>query len=130
MTKSEAIENHRKMWNWIADQYEDEHGIHLMTDEMKNLYIKDNLGNNATVFNECFLCDYAFKESCSMSSYCRYCPLEWPDKKEYDGFFCETKSNNRANWVQCLNFSYKEQFKDAARIARAIANLPEKIPEA
>lgn len=112
MTREEAIKNHRKMWNWIADQIRD--GRKDVTiGELKIQYLIEHGYDPVTIRHGCFCCEYAAQESGDYVDYCKSCPLIWGNE-EYceNGHFCE---NEGWSW---LAFT-KEN-------ARKIANLPEK----
>ena len=57
-------EEHRKLWNWLADHPEAE----------KHDYFKNW---DRTPYNECFACEAALQEANRMGAYhiCRFCPL-------------------------------------------------------
>ena len=118
LTREEAIANHRKMWNWIADETERRQAIVSKSDYLHNTLWRD-------ILNECFCCEYSYQESGCES--CAYCPLDWGNNQK--SFMCENiRSYNglkglHAAWV---NFAKKDDWRNAAKIARKIANLPER----
>lgn len=59
LTREEAISEHRKMWNWIADEIEKEKrdGIQWL----KNKYCAQN---NLELRSDCFCCEYT-QRNCS-----------------------------------------------------------------
>lgn len=66
LTREEAVSEHRKMWNWIADKIEE---------EKRDQYIeclKEKYCNREGYFieNDCFCCGYT-------KYICDYCPIEW-----------------------------------------------------
>ena len=117
------------MWNWIADQTEQRQTIvgktEFFTEHGIPLYIK-----GGPVVCECFCCQFAFEEKqrgIGHESRCIYCPLTWvdgqPDRTAKDkGWGCIDKSSPFTAWGRLKPTEWKE----AARIARVIANLPEK----
>ena len=75
LTFDEAIENHRKMWNWIADETEKRQKA-----VTKEEYFKQN--KLKSVFCECYCCQYAFDNSEIMRREdkcrdCEICPIDW-----------------------------------------------------
>lgn len=78
LTKERAIKEHRKMWNWIADQYENvtEDLIKLHDiGRLKSYYIKTSHLELADlrIDCDCFCCEYDVQ----FYGDCRHCPLEW-----------------------------------------------------
>lgn len=106
MTKKEAVENHRKMWRWIAEK----------TIERKRKVWKDEyFGENKLdpPFNDCFCCDYV---SQFIGEICARCPINW------EGGHC--MNSYYSDW---LNREYPYWFY--AHCADLIANLPERETE-
>ena len=59
LTKEQAIIEHRKMWNWIADQYKNRTDLLNETEDVEGLkkcYI-DTVFPNERVECNCFCCD-------------------------------------------------------------------------
>lgn len=58
LTKEQAIEKHRKMWNWIADQYENGRvgNIHAMKQEYIDI---EETEYRERILHNCFCCEYA-----------------------------------------------------------------------
>lgn len=52
----EAIENHRKMWNWIADETEQRKEIVTKEDYFAENKIQDD------VFENCYACEYGIQQ--------------------------------------------------------------------
>lgn len=105
MTKKEAVENHRKMWRWIAEEtlkrerkvYKDEY-LSLL------YHIQDING-------ECFCCEYVSQltyDACSM------CPITWP------GGSCCGKNG------LYTKFGRARTLKQRAELAHIISELPER----
>lgn len=127
LTKKQAIEEHRKMWNWIADQYENKTALLNKTecvDDLKHCYVSVTFPGK-TIENDCFCCEYDFE----FGGICEYCPLEWDSI--YDFCMCIDKyfecDNLYAllsdiNHVTCSD----NDFSYCADLARQIANLPER----
>lgn len=114
MTREQAIAEHRKMWNWIADCIEKHKEIFDIA-VLKCFYLS-TLGKlkNLSV-EKCFLCEYARNER---------------NKKE-EGTTCDYCPIKRADGNGCLGGIYyrvttAESWKQQAEFARQIANLPER----
>ena len=129
-----AIENHRKMWNWIADAYES--GRVSPVRELKHEYL--NMTGNKNILVDCFLCDYAGPSDVMCNSNyafdCTKCPLDWgtPDNSSVTEGFCVDRlyyDDEEGLYGQLLQLTYANttyRCKDAAKLARQIANLPER----
>lgn len=106
LTKKQAIQEHRKMWNWIADQYENSCNEHV--EDLKSMYIKLNGFND--IKDNCFCCEYDQYHR----GLCMSCPVIWGNDicfvygSEYD---CIRSIRNN---------------KECAIVSRQIANLPER----
>lgn len=67
LTREEAISEHRKMWNWIADEIEKEKRDQDILD-LKEEYCNREGYND--IRSDCFCCGYT-------KYICDYCPIEW-----------------------------------------------------
>lgn len=101
MTKQEAIEKHRKMWNWLADNPGNDK--HHYLEEFEDI---EDLECN------CYLCEYTSRR-------CYICPLEWPGGKCAD-------SVGRGIYGEWRSALSRDDHTTAAEIARQIAQLPKK----
>lgn len=131
LTKKRAIEEHRKMWNWIAEQYENETDILLELhdiDRLKRCYIDDNYMElfDLKIESNCFCCayDYLYDGDCS------HCPLDWGNNNNNDDVAC-MRMDNGAGLFETIDIlthenSSKEKLEVCGKIARKIANLPER----
>lgn len=127
LTKEQTIQEHRKMWNWIADQYKNKTEIFNecgCIQELKHKYI--DLYVHDDVRCDCFCCDYSYNQNL----WCEGCPIDW--NSTCDDSMCMYKNNNdkrhlygEIQWRWFGDMSDYERFK-FARIARRIANLPER----
>lgn len=114
INKELTIENHRKMWNWIAKQFKNPNRNLEDTSIMvlKEEYLEKYDPKNISITNSCYLCEYDDTPDCS------FCPLEWPSGSciEYNRglFSLIRKEHDNKNWDMC------------ARLAKQIADLPEK----
>lgn len=120
LTREEAIAEFRKMWNWIADE----------TEELKRIVNKREYFDAhglQVVMNECWLCHYNDQaegggcEACPIDfGFCIYVHEDLPclDANEGDTPF--------SRWCDCLDIY---DWESAAKNARQIANLPERVVE-
>ena len=134
LTKEQTIQEHRKMWNWIADQYKKRRRANV--GNLKDMYLYEK--NMGGIYGHCFLCNYAGNNESSYGNYafnCDQCLLQWPvpeDSNIEDGY-CVDKYNLNDNYglYGMLEEGYNEKgsrltFKEKENIAREIANLPER----
>lgn len=75
LTRDEAIELHRKMWQDMRAELGDNPSYHERV-SFKEKWVKDHFPNER-VNSNCFLCEYA--ESVVEDSFtrCRSCPIAW-----------------------------------------------------
>lgn len=104
LTKQQAIEGHRKMWNWIANEIEERKHIYKIIN-LKMIYCHENVLN---LRNDCFCCECAD----SIDDTCGSCILDWGITGDCGLLY--GKVVHATSW--------KEQVK----LARQIANLPER----
>ena len=97
MTRKEAIRNHRKMWNWLAEN----------PGKWKRDYLM-RYDPEAKLVANCYLCEYTWL-------LCNECPLEWKTDRCFRGLFGEWEYA-----MKCGDYAL------AAEIAKQIAELPEK----
>ena len=134
LTKEEAIRRHRLMWNWIAEEAE-KGKLVTKKDAFKHF------GWNATdTFAMCWCCEWAHIEQrrneelgIDFESRCCICPLDWSnDENEiiktactanptYDGIVHDGLYD-----VWWSKTYMEEDPTESSRLARIIANLPEK----
>lgn len=81
LTKNEAIQNHRKMWNWIAEQTK---ARKKPVD--KKEYISECDPEVRHITSTCWLCEYAehhkqLRPGVRNGHACNACPLRWPNEK-------------------------------------------------
>lgn len=115
LTREQAIEEHRKMWNWIADKIERFERV-VSISEYKRMYCY-SFGMN-DILSSCFMCEYT-------NAICRKCPLDWGNK---EGVYakCLDKymfGDGMGIYELCKN---AETWQEQAKLARQIANLPER----
>lgn len=103
MTRQEAIENHKKMWNWIADET-----IKQNRKVFKNEYLRINSYEHMFILHRCFLCEYTQNQCC-------ICPILWGS---YDCYSSELSLYRR--------WRVEKDVIECAKLANEIANLPER----
>lgn len=109
LTKQQAIEGHRKMWNWIADRIERKKRRVYISD-LKKIYCREN---NLLLRHSCFCCEYSDDDDCD----CEKCPVDWIKTKH-----CNDGEKSLYKLVLCA-YTWRNQ----AELARQIANLPERV---
>lgn len=114
LTREEAISKHRKMWNWIADRIEEEKEYQDIEDLKIEYCDREGFDD---IENNCFCCEYT-------NCVCEFCPIKWESKVE--NYMCVDKYKEDdyegIYWICCDEEDWKEQ----AKLARQIANLPER----
>lgn len=138
LSKEEAINEHRKMWNWIADKAKEKKDITKLD------YIKDELGiginylcdkdEEIKLKGNCFLCEYAYersreeiKKGKEEEPYCKYCPLDWGGKNRTLTQCLDKDKENKGGGLydKYLKTSSYGCYKTVEKLARQIANLKE-----
>ena len=117
LTREQAITEHRKMWRWIAEQYEN--GKDIDPYQLKKIYLlKNGYDNPFLIRFYCFLCEYAKK-----LGGCDNCPLIWDTIGDCMG----TSDEHRGLYGQLMDcYLNPGDMKKCAKLARQIAELPEK----
>ena len=122
LTKEKAIEEHRKMWNWIADEII-KRGKPVGEKEYIKLFFPEE-----QVESQSFLCEFVGRdEECGDE-----CPLDWGITKHCSGVIRKREEGKIVETIYGLYLSYIEyafyhkNCEKASEIAREIANLPEK----
>ena len=128
LTRERAIQEHRKMWNWIADQYENHTNIfqsRQCIQELKTKYIITQTSYDQIMFS-CFCCEYVF----SHGRTCSNCPIDWGSSSVSNMCLFRDESHKlnlygilQPRWF--INMS-EETILECSAIARQIANLPER----
>lgn len=128
MTREETVRLHRILWNHVADIIESgilndkKHVSTIKEAAFRKMIEQGELekGIRNPTF-DCFCCEYLFQtegdfvpdpEICS-----KHCPIDWGS---YDNYCMSSEY-----WL-FLKFYRNEDFDTAAKIARRIANLPER----
>lgn len=130
LSKQKAMEEHRKMWNWIADQYRN--GRNDCVASLKDEYINCHTDYSADeIQNVCFCCQYA-KEQLQKDGYfymCDCCPIDWDS--EVEDYMCIDRyemddSEGLYGELQYLSNRGSHDYEAMAELAEKIANLPER----
>ena len=108
LTREQTIEEHRKMWNWIAEQTM-EHQRKIEMVEYMQVYFPDTY-----ILGHCFCCQYIY-QMFKWYRNCIYCPVEW------GAISCE---NEGSVWIKWKN---TKDWEKASKYAKQIAELPERI---
>lgn len=124
LTKAEAIANHRKMWNWIADE----------TLRRKRCVTKFEyfgaFGITNIPISRCYCCEYDYSVSKITMAQCTNCPILWNNSERIMSDKCLHKyfkgddQGLFSMWRNAIHIDY--DYKEAAELARQIANLPER----
>lgn len=103
--KAWYVEQHRAMWNWIADTIERDKGL-LFIGNVESQWCSDH-----SVYPklDSFPCEYDKK----FGGDCKHCLFKWG---ELPGIGCAD-----GYWILCCE---AETWREQAEIARKIANLP------
>lgn len=119
LTKEETITEHRKMWNWIAEQYAN--GKKDDIDVLKEKYVLEK-GITYLCFN-CFSCDYTsqFSGLRGKNAVCSRCPFVWENSHSEEGADCL-----EAAYLCLSSLTHNIDFNtdDATKLSMEIANLP------
>ena len=134
LTREEAIRRNRLMWNWIADETEKTGETITKKDAFKHFG-----WNISHAFALCWCCEWAHRErnldlyKDNFKSVCFYCPLDWSngEKKILKATCLDIMTNdgyvNDGLYEQWFfKTCGEEDHAEASRLARIIANLPEK----
>lgn len=138
MDKDYAINMHRKVWSWIAEQYKTNSDIakELWYDVglLKRKYVSDVEGVDARVLHNCYCCQYDDEQEHWPNEWCTACPIKWPSVaadhmcesyEDDDGQGIYGKVCTLCEDVQAMDdidTSYLIQLSD---MCIQIANLPE-----
>lgn len=113
LTREQAIAEHRKMWNWIAEQIEDKQSV-IDIEICKGEYCAEH---GFTINCNCFLCEYTEENNIA----CSECILKWGDNAEDE---CGMTHDEKPGIYR--KAIYSEYWQEQASLARKIANLPER----
>ena len=131
ISRKNAIQEHRKMWNWIAEK-----SIEYKRKVTKEEYLSEFYAG-ISLYDNCFLCQYSLEKKLKQSinyldikygiyhrDKCYFCPLQW-------GILSDYCCNNDLPFTKGLYFKWykSKNYKKAARLAKKIDNVPEKKKE-
>lgn len=130
LTKKKAIEEHRKMWNWIADELEKPE-TRNKKETVHDLKVRYRNANYLDLFEDCWCCEYD-TQNIDKQMYehmrCKNCPLTWGTECDTDAYYCESGKDGGL-WWNANQLSRDGEYEGASKLARQIANLPEKPEE-
>ena len=130
LTKEQAITEHRKMWNWIADQYKN--GCIKYIYEVEQRYIDECTNYSSDeIESDSFCCEYSNQNDVSDS--CDSCPLVWGNVTGF-AYCLESYEINKDGDVRGMYAKVADETWDSSEIdfdkvyklCKQIANLPER----
>ena len=131
LTKKQAIEEHRKMWNWIADAIKNKEACSAVVSrynwdsliaKLTHRYLLNYTGQNyKDIYTHCFCCEYARNDTYYVNDICRYCPVIWSGST---GRCCDEYGEYEE--LTSLHGYSDENNEKAYKLALKIANLPER----
>lgn len=117
LTFDETIENHRKMWNWIADET-----LKRKQFVKKEEYFIQNGLHYEEYGTNCYCCQYVDEQLHPLSyRNCNLCPIKWTNNEKYRRAECCYEDVLFKKWIDTYEFN---EWEDAAKYAKQIANLP------
>lgn len=132
LTKEQAIEWHKKMWNFILEN-ENKEGENLKINiktrrELKETFLKENGFCIDDIKNECFICQYSYQQlrnerdinNSKEMNFCKYCPLDWCHE-------CKKKYCEYSNIFQCECSMDIHSIHWSNSNPEEIINLPERM---
>lgn len=133
ISKEQALDLHREMWIWIAEQYHNHSQI-----EVDILMEEFGEKNGTYLVNPC--CKYNSEELLYNKisygrDYCCKCPVIWGSEDKCQAWFCDYEYDY-IEWTaldglitQMRFFTCRGQYENARDLAIKIANLPERIDD-
>lgn len=113
LTKEKAVQLHRELWYKIAEILESDSREYNNTESIKEKALRElGYATRTIPFNRCWCCEYAELQMLD----CDECPVEWSD------VYCSANNGEYRLFQLALHINNK----DAAIIARKIAELPER----
>jgi hypothetical protein len=135
LTREEAIREHRKMWNWIANETKKSGHCVNKTDYFCEYAEFDE----KIPYDKCYCCEYAFNvfkqtddlkklfEGDIFNNKCKYCPIDWGSESSHD-MCCDIGDPGKFPTGLYLLWDESITNKDADsayKYAKQIAELPE-----
>lgn len=113
--REDFIFHHRKMWNWIADE-----SLKLKRKVSQHEYFEAmNIDDELWPFNMCYCCQISL-----CRGGCNVCPIDW--KSSVIELKCQDKNERFDRKGMHGKWADEPDYKKSAKLARTIANLPEK----
>jgi len=117
LTKKEAINRHRELWGWLAEN------------PMKDKLDWPGWNEHEYVKGDCFLCEYSIGKAVAMCKtfsespavMCDYCPVVFEENKYPKGTIGYCLGGLFSRWDRAI------EPKERSRIASLIRDLPEKV---
>lgn len=121
LTREQAITEHRKMWRWIAEQYQNgskEAVFNLKEHYIIYIYYSENF---IVPLNYCFCCEYDNQKFYD----CTECPIDFGEGS------ISCRENKESPYQKLENYCLRVKIADRdskymANLALEVANLPEK----
>lgn len=139
LTKEECIRRHRLLWNYIADQIEEQEEVPW---NYKEEAFEHFGWHNGAMFSYCWACYYCQMKDFEMvddadaekrNAYvkCHNCLFDWYDRgnrlwdENYSNYCndCNDRTTLYSRFRELRN-NTNEDWKEAAKIAREIASMP------
>lgn len=129
ISKSEAIENHRKLWNWIANRNKECIDAQTKPIDKKQYFTENAIPSSLRPEWNCYLCDYAlYQAEGDADNRCKFCPIDWSNRGAFNVSEC-IDNNEDSIYGLFLESVTFEDTEECARLAKIIANLPERNEE-
>lgn len=119
LTYKKAIEEHRNMWNWIAEQTKKNKQC-----VSKQNYFDEVKTHQETPYLSCYCCHYDELHPDTQLK-CKNCPVIWPTFNNDEIPCCINTIEKTGLYEQFLDADQKNDWETYAKIAEKIANLPE-----
>lgn len=118
MTKQEAIEKHRALWEWLTKENKKRYENNEYLAKKLDYFRKHKISHADRPHHLCYACQYAIEQADELHK-CAYCPLDWPD----GGCLSYDRNGLYHQYVLAIE---NDDSISAINIAHKIANLPEK----
>ena len=130
LTKEQAIIEHRKMWNWIADQYKS--GCINFIYDMEKKYIQECTNYSSDEIESwSFCCEYTDQNDEKDS--CNKCPLVWDEITGFCSCLQTDNLNENGDFAGLYQRVTDEtwdsseiDFDKVYKLCKQIASLPER----
>lgn len=120
--RKDAIENHRKLWNYISEETKKQQRCITKEEAFKHF------GWPLTVHSYCWCCEYAYfiyslQKDRKHHIHCVYCPIEWGDYEALEHHKECTDKTDFNVWAYAVE---RNNWLTAYKYAKRIAELPER----